>query len=701
MNHDLFVNVEEKDKAFIIDLKSEKFDSLKEALKKSDINYNFKILSEIELLEEYFEDINDLLDKDKKITYTLSEFGEFYLEIIPILNILNFKVKLPQNLEETIHPKLIANMNSRKNSQLDKKGLLNLESLVDFNWKVAISDKEITLKEFKKLVKNSSQFIKIDNKCYIVDSVETDYISQKIKRIPNKLNNNQLLQTVLSSSYENNNVEVDESILKVVEKIKNYGDIDIPHNLNGVLRPYQKRGFSWLVQNILTGFGSILADDMGLGKTLQTLTTILHFKNNGLLKNKKVLVIAPTAILFNWKNEIEKFTPSLSNEIFHGQNRVINPSIDIIITSYGMIRTNFEDFENINWFMIVLDEAQNIKNPLSKQSQMVKRLNGSSKIALTGTPVENRLIEYWSIFDFCNKSYLEGSKNFKKNFVNPIEKDRDSKILERFKKITSPFILRRMKTDKSIIHDLPDKIVTECYCSLSKIQTALYQDIINKTLREIEESEGIQRKGLVFKLINSLKQICNHPSQFTQSDKFGIEESGKMEMLIDILENIGDTGENIIIFTQFVQMGNIIKELLEDKFKNDVLFYHGGLTRKIRDKMIEEFQTNDKKISKIMIVSLKAGGTGLNLTNASHVVHFDLWWNPAVEEQATDRVYRIGQKDNVFVYRFISNGTFEERINKMLVDKKELAEITIGAGENFVTEMSTDELRDLLNLKNN
>ncbi|MDR2545639.1 MAG: DEAD/DEAH box helicase [Methanobrevibacter sp.] len=515
--------------------------------------------------------------------------------------------------------------------------------------------------------------------------------------MPNKLKNNEILQTVLSSSYGDMEVNIDSYFLRVMDEIENYKDVDLPENINGTLRPYQKRGFSWLVQNTFMNFGSILADDMGLGKTLQILTTILHFKNNNYLNDKKVLVIVPTAILLNWENEIKKFTPNLTSIIYHGNNRDIDPETDIIITSYGMIRADFEIFGGKKWFLIVVDEAQNIKNPGSKQTQLIKKLVAEHRIALTGTPVENRLTDYWSIFDFTNKSYLEGHKKFKADFINPIEKDRDLDILEKFKKITSPFILRRLKTDKTIIDDLPDKLENECYCYLTKDQATLYQKTIDTVLNEIQNSEGIERKGLVLKLINSLKQICNHPSQFTKSKKFSIKQSGKMEMLIDILENIEENKEKSVIFTQFVQMGNIMVELLEKHFNMNILFYRGGLTCKSHDKMIDDFQNNPEL--RIMIVSLKAGGTGLNLTAATNAIHYDLWWNPAVENQATDRVYRIGQRKNVMVYRFISSGTFEEEINKILSNKKELAGITVGTGENFVTEMNNEELKSLFALR--
>jgi SNF2 family DNA or RNA helicase len=669
--------------------------SFKENIYNLDKETKFRIFYEMHILNKHFNKVYDLLNKSNQINLNNDQFADFYLKTIPILKILNFKVDLPQNLKNMIKPRIISDVILKSNG-VDREDLMNLENLVDFDWKIAIADKKISIKEFKKLLKKSSKFIEIGDKKYILNLDDVEVVSEKLDKIPKKFKNNQILQTLLISNNDDE-FNIDEKILKLLDEIKNYKNVDIPDNLNGVLREYQYRGFSWLVQNTTFGFGSILADDMGLGKTLQVLTAILYFKNNNFLNDKKILVIAPTAILFNWQNEIEQFTPDLSFDIIHGANRTINPDIDVIISSYGMIRSNFDIFANINWFMIVVDEAQNIKNPSTKQSSFIKKLESNYKVALTGTPIENSLVDYWSIFDFTNKYYLEGLKNFKTNYLNPIEKDHDYSALEKFKAITSPFILRRLKTDEKIINDLPDKIVTECFTPLTEVQAALYQSTIDKTIDIIENSSGIERKGLVFKLINSLKQICNHPAHFTKSNKYGIDESGKMEMLVDILENTEENKEKIIIFTQFVQMGNIIVKLLEDKFKTNVMFYHGRLSRKKRDKIIKEFEDNPDK--RILIVSLKAGGTGLNLTAANHVVHFDLWWNPAVENQATDRAFRIGQKSNVFVYRFITKGTFEENINRILTTKKELAEITIDKNEKFLTEMSNDELKTLIMLK--
>ena len=330
------------------------------------------------------------------------------------------------------------------------------------------------------------------------------------------------------------------------------------------------------------------------------------------------------------------------------------------------------------------------------QTQAVKKLKADIRIAMSGTPVENRLIEYWSIFDFVNSGYLGSINNFKQYFALPIEQDRNKERLEKFKKITSPFVLRRLKIDKSIIQDLPDKIETDDYCNLTKEQSGLYQNVLNETLKQIETTEGIERKGMIFKLMTSLKQICNHPSQFLKKKDANPVLSGKAEMLFTLLEDIYENDEKVIIFTQYKEMGDLLVEMIKEQFKTDPLFLHGGTLRKKRDEMVDAFQ-NEKYI-KTMLLSLKAGGTGLNLTAATNVIHFDLWWNPAVETQATDRAYRIGQSKNVMVHRFITQGTFEEKINTMIKNKKELASLTVSTGEQWIGNFSNEELKQIFKL---
>ena len=384
---------------------------------------------------------------------------------------------------------------------------------------------------------------------------------------------------------------------------------------------------------------------------------------------------------------------------YHGLNRKFNyQDFDITITSYGMIRSDIENFQKIKWSAIIIDEAQNIKNPTTNQSKAIKKLKAPVKIAMSGTPVENRLSEYWSIFDFVNKGYLGSIKYFKKEFSTPIEKDGDKYKLDKFIKITSPFILRRLKTDKTIISDLPDKIENDRYVSLTKEQTAIYKNVVDSMLKNVEslEKNDIKRAGLVFKLMTALKQICNHPSQFLKKEDFNAELSGKAIMLLDILQNIYENDEKVLIFTQYREMGEIIKIMIEEHFGREAQFLHGGISRKKRDQMVDDFQ--NKNHIKTFILSIKAGGTGLNLTKANHVIHYDLWWNPAVETQATDRAFRIGQDKNVMVYRLITKNTFEEKINEMLQDKKELADLTVSAGEKWIGNLSNNELTELINI---
>ena len=363
---------------------------------------------------------------------------------------------------------------------------------------------------------------------------------------------------------------------------------NVPDSLTGELRPYQKIGYSWLVQNIRYGFGSILADDMGLGKTIQVLTAILYYKEEGLLEDKTVLIIVPPTLISNWENEIKKFTPDLTYFIYHGSNRNYPlESYDIILTSYGIIRLDLDMFLDEKWFICVIDEAQNIKNPNTEQTKAIKTVNARSKVALTGTPIENKLMDYWSIFDFTNKGYLSTKDDFKRQFVMPIEKLEDEETLHELKAIAKPFVLRRLKTDEDIKKELPEKFINDIYCTLTKKQIKLYNAILEEIFFDIENSKGIQRKGIILKILTALKQTCNHPAQFLSIKNPKISESGKMELLVNILENILDNDEKVIIFTQYVEMGKLIQQLISKKFKQEVLFLHGSQTREEKSRMVE------------------------------------------------------------------------------------------------------------------
>jgi SNF2 family DNA or RNA helicase len=451
---------------------------------------------------------------------------------------------------------------------------------------------------------------------------------------------------------------------------------------------------------------------MGLGKTLQVLTLLLkirqenagnrvceqsHINNETTDKQPPSLVICPTSLIGNWFKESSKFTPDLKVAVHHGSKRNLDyEGTDLVITSYGILRQDIAKFSEREWNLLIIDEAQNIKNHETKQARAIKALKAKNYIAMSGTPVENNLSELWSIFDFINPRYLRSIKDFTNEYSIPIEKYRDQEKIAQLKRVTSPFLLRRLKTDKSIIQDLPEKIINEQFVYLTKEQTALYQNVVNNALEQIAASEGIERKGKIFKLITSLKQLCNHPSNYTKQEDYDFNLSGKAIKLIDILREILISREKALIFTQYTEMGDILSKMIQSELGSEALFYQGSLDRKRKDEMVEEFQNAYTK--KIMIISLKAGGTGLNLTAANHVIHYDLWWNPAVENQATDRAFRIGQKKNVMVHRLISMGTFEEKINDLLKAKQQLADLSVSVGENWITEMSNEELRGVFGL---
>jgi SNF2 family DNA or RNA helicase len=461
----------------------------------------------------------------------------------------------------------------------------------------------------------------------------------------------------------------------------------------------------WLAFLEQWGLGACLADDMGLGKTIQFLAFLLVLKQEKKLK-KPTLLVCPTSVLGNWQREVKRFAPSLNLLLHHGDKRVKNKQFikavegkDLVITSYPLVFRDQKDLQAVEWQGVVLDEAQNIKNPQAKQSQAVRELSSEFRIALTGTPVENRLQELWSIMDFLNPGYLGTRQFFQRRFTIPIEKYGDRQSLQTLRSLSQPFILRRLKTDRTIIEDLPEKQEMTVFCPLSDEQKQLYQDAVEKALAEIEQAQGIQRHGEVLALLTKLKQICNHPEQLLKKRKLKQpENSGKLMRLRDMLEEVVDVGDRALIFTQFAEWGKLLKPYLEEEFQSEVFFLYGSTKRAQREEMIDRFQ-HDPQGPKLFILSLKAGGVGLNLTRANHVFHFDRWWNPAVENQATDRVFRIGQTRNVQVHKFVCEGTLEEKINDLIASKQELAEQVVGSGENWLANLDSNQLRDLLLLE--
>ena len=455
------------------------------------------------------------------------------------------------------------------------------------------------------------------------------------------------------------------------------------------LRPYQKTGFNWLHFMEKNHLGALLADDMGLGKTIQILALLDSFKK----KQYKSLLVIPASLIENWKKEATRFAPNLVLQVLHGKETAFDLNkADLFITTYAMVR-RIDGLLETRFDLLIIDEAQAIKNPGTKQTKTIKQIQAKTRIAMTGTPIENRLSDLWSVFDFLNQGLLGN----KKEFAQQTKKQLDYANL---RQMISPFILRRLKTDKKIISDLPDKNENKEYIALSKKQIALYKGIQKDIEKELETSEGIQRKGLVLAAISKFKQVCNHPDQYLGNQEFKQANSGKFEHLKEICETIREKHEQVIIFTQFKEMCAPLDDYLAEVFGKRGLILHGGTPTKKRGELVEAFN-DPTTYTPYMVLSIKAGGVGLNLTAANHVIHFDRWWNPAIEEQATDRAFRIGQQKNVFVYKFVSSGTIEEKIDDMLESKKQLSDelITTTSGESWLTEMNNQELKQLFSLE--
>ena len=472
--------------------------------------------------------------------------------------------------------------------------------------------------------------------------------------------------------------------------------VSIVPSFHATLRIYQDDGYQWLYKMSNLGFGACLADDMGLGKTVQMIAFLEYQRVN---KKGPALLILPASLIGNWQKEIEKFAPEMTCQILHKSDFKNTEEIKIregnflYITTYGMA-VRLEGLKNKKWDCLILDEAQAIKNPGAKQTKAVKAIPAKIRIAMTGTPIENRLSDLWSLFDFLNQGLVGTTKEFVE-FTKALSKN--TLGYAKLRRMIQPFILRRLKTDKSIIADLPDKLEMNDYTTLSKKQTVLYKQLIDQISSKLEDADGIERKGLVLASIMKFKQICNHPDQYLGREEFKPEYSGKFEQLREICETIREKRERVIVFTQFKEMTEPISDFLRDVFQKEGFVLHGGTPVKRRSEMIEQF--NGEHYIPYMVLSLKAGGVGLNLTAANHVIHFDRWWNPAVENQATDRAFRIGQTKNVMVHKFVTKGTIEEKIDAIIRDKQALSGDILSAGdEQWITEYSNDELLNIFSL---
>jgi len=588
---------------------------------------------------------------------------------------------------------------------------LSLAALLQYDVQASLGGMEIDLKELKALAQHKQPLVKVRGQWFMVDA---EQIAQAVKFMEKQqalpISARQALNMALGDYGSFGGLEVEQFEFKgwlqdLLEQLKGERALpepELPTGLMADLRPYQRRVYAWLAFQRYWGLGACLADDMGLGKTLQALCLVLREYQQG--EKRPVLLLCPTSVVNNWQKEAERFAPDLPVIVHHGPDRRRKAAFKqaanqhaMVISSYSLVQRDADFLQEIDWAGIILDEAQYVKNPETKQSKAVRSMSADYRIALTGTPIENHVGELWSLMDFLNPGLLGTQAEFKRQYHRPIQVYQDQSAAQRLKTLTAPFIMRRLKTDRSIISDLPDKIEVKEFCTLTREQASLYQAVVNEAGRQLDGVEGIERKGLVLSTLMKLKQVCNHPAHFLGDGSDLSDRSGKCERLMDILDQVLDNKERVLIFTQFAEMGHLLQTYLQEGCGEEVLFLHGGTSKKKRDQMVEHFQTK-AEAPKIFVLSLKAGGTGLNLVSANHVIHFDRWWNPAVENQATDRAYRIGQHKNVVVHKFSVAGTLEERIDAMIERKSSLAGSIVGAGEQWLSELSNDELTALIGL---
>jgi SNF2 family DNA or RNA helicase len=590
---------------------------------------------------------------------------------------------------------------------------LGLEALVEFDWLVALGGQSLPREEFLELAKMKQPLVRVRGQWVELSPERVDEVLEALQARPEspKMNLGDVLQLELGRPKDGSLPVTDleatgwiETLLTRLAGREELPRLEAPRSFHGKLRPYQKHGLSWLSFLGRWNLGACLADDMGLGKTIQVLSLLLHLEDKGEL-DRPVLLICPTSVVSNWRKEAERFAPTLRVLIHHGQERHEGERFQkeaarhhLVVSTYSLVHRDLERLSGVEWEGLVLDEAQNIKNPQAKQTRALRKLVAPRRIALTGTPVENRLSELWSIMEFLNPGYLGSEASFRRRYALPIERYRDPSATTELRKLVEPFVLRRLKTDPTVIKDLPSKNEMKVYCGLTQEQATLYQAVVSESLEKIEASEGIGRKGEVLAALTRLKQICNHPAHFLADGSSLLNRSGKLTRLTEMLEELLAEGDRALVFTQYAEMGKLIQKHLREALSVDVLFLHGAVPATERERLIGAFQ-EDREGPPVFVLSLKAGGFGLNLTEARHVFHYDRWWNPAVEDQATDRAFRIGQKRSVAVYKFICAGTVEERVDELAERKKELAEAVIQSGEGFITELSTESLRELFELR--
>lgn len=645
-------------------------------------------LNDLGLAMRIYPDLERAFNKDKIIPFELTQEDakSFLKETAWTLQQSGFAVIIPSWYTPKGYNTAKLKLKRKKSgtSSQNENSYFTLDGILSFEYSLSLNGQDITLEEWRRLIANKEELVQFRGEWVQLDL-------EHMNRMLDFWENNQaedmnIFQLLNKASHPDIECDhnIDQFLMSLYNK-QNFKILDTPDTFHGVLRPYQKQGFSWMQYMEQIGLNPCLADDMGLGKTIQIIAHIAATNNAG-----NNLLVVPTSVIGNWEREFAKFAPHISINTYHAKNKNHNfTDYNVILTTFTMIRKDYKVFADTIWHRIILDEAQNIKNPKAQQSKSLFGLKAKHYIALTGTPIENSVVDLWSIFNFLNRDYLGDLKIFKKQFHGEAENR------PQLKSLIEPFILRRLKTDKSIISELPDKIEQKVYCQLTKEQASLYQAVVNNISNKIKNKEFSSADML--SSLTRLKQICNHPMQYLQDNSdFIAKRSLKLQRLESIIEEAIENKESVLIFSQYKEICEAVNKFFISKYNTYLL--HGATNRTVRDSMIEEFQNADTPPS-IFILSLKAGGVGITLTKASQVIHFDRWWNPAVENQATDRAFRIGQQKKVLVHKFITQGTLEETIDQIITDKATLSESILSDDSSWLKDLNTQTFMDLIKLR--
>jgi SNF2 family DNA or RNA helicase len=653
---------------------------LKDAVKETG---SLEVLRAPTALSNYLPELRSLSSR-KTVRLGEERLADFLDNAAPLLTRLGIAVVFPKNLHRELKPRLVLR-GEAKQSGGALVSYLGLDKLLDWQWQVAIGDEVLSAEDFNALVKQKQAVVKFRNQFIRLDPAELARLFKEAQTRAPSVND------FLKAHFAGDSL-LSFDAAGIIDRLFAERRFPVPASLQAQLREYQERGYAWISSLLGSGFGCILADDMGLGKTIQAITVVLHLKEEGLL-GEGCLIVAPAALLENWERELARFAPSLTVSRYHGSGRSLGGA-EVFLTTYQTAVRDREKLMERPFSILIADEAHLMKNAETRGSRTLKQLRSVYRLALSGTPVENRLEDMRSLFDFILPGYLGTPAEFKEAYRTPIEVLRQKDKAEALRRITAPFLLRRLKTDKTVIADLPDKVSINEYAVLETGQAALYESIVTETLAKSEQIEDPRdRRALVLSLLTSLKQVCDHPRVYDKESPARSSLSGKSRLLLTLLEEILANREKVLIFSQYVEALACLEAIIREELGEAALVYHGGLSQQTRSAVVDAFQT--ESASRILLVSLRAGGLGLNLTAASRVIHYDLWYNPAVENQATDRAFRIGQTRKVFVHRFITRNSCEERIDEMLTSKRELADMTVSSGESWLARMSHEELKAL------